>query len=82
MSALAACLVITGTRIFDMSCTLNGPCPKLAAIDFCVVLLNFLLQVLGSAKLVLETKKHPGELKDMVTSPAGNTKIKRPIIII
>ena len=29
--------------------------------------------VLGSAKLALETGKHPGELKDMVTSPAGTT---------
>jgi len=29
--------------------------------------------MLGSAKLALDSKKHPGELKDGVCSPGGTT---------
>lgn len=32
--------------------------------------------------MLLETKKHPGELKDMVTSPAGKTLITISVIIV
>lgn len=31
------------------------------------------LAIKGACEMVLETKKHPGELKDAVTSPAGTT---------
>lgn len=31
------------------------------------------LAIKGSAEMVLQTKKHPGELKDAVTSPGGTT---------
>ncbi|MBQ0042045.1 MAG: pyrroline-5-carboxylate reductase [Lachnospiraceae bacterium] len=44
-----------------------GGMPRKQAIEFAAQ------SVLGSAKLVLETGKHPGELKDMVCSPAGTT---------
>ncbi len=45
----------------------EGGMPRKQAYEFAAQ------AVLGSAKLVLESGKHPGELKDMVCSPAGTT---------
>lgn len=47
-------------------CVKNGLPRQMAYPDGCQA-------VLGSAKMVLETGKHPGELKDMVCSPGGTT---------
>ena len=41
--------------------------PRAQAYEMCAQ------AVLGSAKLMLETGRHPGELKDMVCSPGGTT---------
>ncbi|MBR5420460.1 MAG: pyrroline-5-carboxylate reductase [Lachnospiraceae bacterium] len=45
----------------------EGGMPRAQAYEFAAQ------AVYGSAKLMLETGKHPGELKDMVCSPAGTT---------
>ena len=45
----------------------DGGMPRKQAYTFAAQTL------LGSARMLLETGKHPGELKDMVTSPAGTT---------
>lgn len=44
-----------------------GGMPRAQAYEFAAQ------TVLGTAKLILETGKHPAELKDMVCSPAGTT---------
>lgn len=45
----------------------EGGMPRKQATEFAAQ------AVLGSARLVLESGRHPGELKDMVCSPAGTT---------
>lgn len=45
----------------------SGGMPRPQAYEFAAQ------AVLGSAKMVLETGKHPAELKDMVCSPSGTT---------
>jgi pyrroline-5-carboxylate reductase len=78
---------IIGENLFDAVTSVSGSSPAYvymfieAMADAAVIdgmprnkAYKFAAQaVLGSAKMVLETGKHPGELKDMVCSPAGTT---------
>ena len=48
-------------------CAVSYGMKREMAYEFCAQ------SVMGAAKMVLETKKHPGELKDMVCSPGGTT---------
>lgn len=78
---------ILGENLFDLVTSLSGATPALvfmmieAMADagvqggmFRPQAYEFAAQtVFGAAKMMLESGKHPGELKDMVTSPAGTT---------
>ena len=58
---------IVPERLMDVVTAVSGSSPAY------VFMLIAAQAVLGSAKMVLDTGKHPGELKDMVCSPAGTT---------
>ena len=60
-----ACVFVMIEAMADAA--VSGGMPRAQAYQFAAQ------AVLGSAKVVLDTGKHPGELKDMVCSPAGTT---------
>jgi pyrroline-5-carboxylate reductase len=54
-------------KLMDAVTALSGSGPADVALKLAAQTL------LGAAKMLLETGKHPAELKDMVTSPGGTT---------
>ena len=60
-------------RLIDAVVTVSGSSPAYVFMMIEAAYKFAAKAVMGSAKMVLETGKHPGELKDMVCSPAGTT---------
>ena len=61
-------------HLIDTACGLSGAGPAYIYLVIEATAQRLAAQtVFGAAKMVLETGKHPGELKDMVCSPGGNT---------
>lgn len=76
-------------NLIDTACGLSGSGPAFVALFIEALADGGVLEglprltayhlamqtVYGSAKMLLETDMHPGQLKDMVSSPAGTTII-------
>ena len=56
-----------------MLATMSVQGPKLPRLPRDVATVLAAQTLLGAAKMVLETGRHPGQLKDDVASPAGTT---------
>jgi pyrroline-5-carboxylate reductase len=86
-SSVGRCVFLKGNNLMDAVTGLSGSGPAyifmiLDALADAGVKMGLSRQdarilssqtVLGAAKMLLETQQHPGELKDMVTSPGGTT---------
>jgi pyrroline-5-carboxylate reductase len=86
-SSVGRCVFLKGNNLMDAVTGLSGSGPAyifmiLDALADAGVKMGLSRQdarilssqtVLGAAKMLLETQLHPGELKDMVTSPGGTT---------
>lgn len=86
-SAVGRCILLKGDHLLDAVTGLSGSGPAyifmiVEALSDAGVKMGLSRQdamalssqtVLGAAKMLLETNQHPGQLKDMVTSPGGTT---------